>query len=225
MNERTVKIKVWDVPTRLFHWGMLVLLGVLWWSASESEMEMHQYAAYGLMILVAFRLAWGFWGSQTAKFSDFIHPPQKVLQYIAIVRKEGVQQHIGHNPLGGYMVLLMLGILLFQIGSGMFATDEVFTEGPLVSFVSHEFSLAATWLHKKNFDIILILAVVHVFAVLVHHMKGDKLISAMFTGYKRDLQDNDTHIDIAPARRSVLLVTVIALMIGYWLILPLMAGF
>lgn len=185
MGSEHIKVKVWDLPTRFFHWAMVLLMALLWWSADAGEMQWHQIFAYSLLVLIGFRLFWGFVGSDTARFSHFVHHPKVVLAYLNEVRSKGISVELGHNPMGGYMVIALISIISLQLVTGLFATDDVFTEGPLYSYVSSDTSAFLTWLHKLNFNLILLLSAVHVLAVIVHALKGDKLIGAMFSGYKR----------------------------------------
>ncbi|ABI38213.1 cytochrome B561 [Shewanella sp. MR-4] len=185
METEHIKVKVWDLPTRFFHWGMVALMALLWWSAEVGEMQWHQIFAYSLLILIGFRLLWGLIGSDTARFSHFVHHPKVVFEYLKDVRAKGVSVVLGHNPMGGYMVIVLIAIISLQLITGLFATDDVFTEGPLYSYVSADTASFLTWLHKMNFNLILALSAVHVLAVVVHALKGDKLVGAMLSGYKR----------------------------------------
>ncbi|QSX41620.1 cytochrome b/b6 domain-containing protein [Shewanella cyperi] len=214
-------IKVWDLPVRLFHWSMVILLGLLWWSAEAGEMAWHQVFGFTLMVLLLFRILWGLVGSDTARFARFVHHPLKVLAYARSVRREGVKAHVGHNPLGAYMVVTLLSLLLLQLGTGLFATDEIFTEGPLVSYVSSDVASALTWLHKFNFNLLLLLATVHVLAVIWHLLNGDRLLGAMFTGKKPHIGEN-VAVRFAPLRRALLIVTVLGYLIGNFLIWPVL---
>ncbi|QYJ76261.1 MULTISPECIES: cytochrome b/b6 domain-containing protein [Shewanella] len=213
--------KVWDLPVRLFHWLMVTLLGLLWWSAEVGEMQWHQVFAYSLMALLLFRVLWGFVGSDTARFAHFLHHPLTVVEYAKTTVSKGVKGHHGHNPLGGYMVLVLLLCLALQLISGLFATDEVFTEGPLVSMVSSDTASWMTWLHKRNFDLLLILAAVHVLAVVWHLLKGDRLLGAMVTGRRRrDDIDVKSDIRFAPLWKAAILLVLVALPVGYLLLWP-----
>ncbi|WP_299802156.1 cytochrome b/b6 domain-containing protein [uncultured Shewanella sp.] len=225
MEQNLVKVKVWDIPTRIFHWGMLCLLGGLWWTADAGEMEWHQILAYALMVLVAVRLIWGIIGSDTARFSHFVHSPKTVINYLGKTRREGISSSIGHNPVGGYMVITLITLICVQLISGLFATDEIFTEGPLYSFVSSDTASWLTWLHKKNFDLILVLATVHVFAVGVHMMKGDKILGAMFSGYKKLpksklVESNIEELTFASFFKAIVLAMVVGVLVVNYLMLP-----
>lgn len=215
------KIKVWDFPTRVFHWGMIALLAGLWWSADAGELVWHQVLAYSLMVLIVFRIIWGVVGSDTAKFTHFIKHPKTVLQYAASIKRHGVSPSVGHNPLGGYMVIALIAILALQLTTGLFATDEIFTEGPLYSYVSNETALWLTWLHKQTFNGILLLASIHILAVLMHTIKGDKLILPMITGYKRVSQLSSGSLSFRSIFVAIALFSVLAILVGNYLILPI----
>ncbi|MCG9695965.1 cytochrome b/b6 domain-containing protein [Shewanella sp. Isolate11] len=213
------KIKVWDLPTRLFHWSMVCLLGLLWWSAEEGEMLWHQIFAYSLIVLILFRLVWGVIGSDTARFTHFIKSPKEVLQYL----KQRKKSTIGHNPLGGYMVITLIVVMLFQFISGLFATDDVFTEGPLYSYVSDSVSSTLTSLHKLNFDLIIALATMHILAVIIHGIKGDKLVGAMITGHKYVADDIQQQLNFRSNLLAFVLICLLAGVVANYLILPLTA--
>lgn len=214
MVSEKISILVWDLPTRVFHWLLVLLMAALWWSADAGEMQWHQIFAYSLMILVVFRILWGFVGSQTSRFADFIHRPRVAAAFFNHLRRGVVPHHVGHNPLGGYMVLLMMLLITMQLITGLFATDDIFTEGPFYSYVDSELASGLTWLHKKNFDVILLLTAIHVLAVIAHSIKGEKLIPAMIHG-KKHLPLSAQKLPAEPLRfKSVLLAVSIFLLVG-----------
>lgn len=208
------KVKVWDLPTRIFHWLMTVLLVLLWLTAEFGEMQWHQVIAYGLMVLVAFRLIWGLIGSETSRFSQFVLHPKHVIKY-GLTNPKPVS--LGHNPLGGYMVVVLLSLLMLQMGTGLFSTDEIFSEGPLTYLVSSDTTNWLTWLHKTNFNVIFFMVILHVLAVLVHWLKGDNLIAAMFSGYKKMMPPNEVSQlkFVSPLKAAVIALIVFA---GVWLL-------
>ncbi len=216
------KIKVWDLPTRIFHWGMIFLLASLWWTADDGEMDWHQVCAYSLMVLIIFRLIWGMIGSDTARFSHFIKHPKTVLDYMKQTKHQGVTSSVGHNPLGGYMVIVLILLVSMQLVSGLFATDEIFTEGPLYSFVSSDTSSLMTWLHRKVFYVMLGFASIHVLAVIYHRIKGDKLIVPMITGYKQVPDTTQLDLKFKPVLLALLLLAVVAGLVGNYLLLPVL---
>ncbi|MBW8184473.1 cytochrome b/b6 domain-containing protein [Shewanella nanhaiensis] len=214
------KIKVWDLPTRIFHWGMIVLLGGLWWTADAGEMDWHQVLAYSLMVFIVFRLIWGVVGSDTSRFSHFIKHPKAVLDYMKLTKEHGVSSSIGHNPLGGYMVIALIMLVSAQLTTGLFATDEIFTEGPLYSLVSSETGSLMSWLHKKIFYVMLGFASIHVLAVAYHRLKGDKLITPMITGYKQVSEASGLELKFTSVLVALLLVALLAGLVGNYLIKP-----
>ena len=118
-----VRRYVWDVPTRIFHWAVVVLLGFSWWCAETERMEWHYKSGLTLCALVLFRIAWGFAGSSTARFARFVRSPKAVWRYLRPGVDESPALSLGHNPLGGWSVLLLLAVLTIQIVSGLFAVD------------------------------------------------------------------------------------------------------
>lgn len=186
-DSRWLKVPVWDVPTRLFHWLLVALIGFSWWSAEQGGLwlDYHMWSGYAVLTLVLFRILWGFAGSTHARFGDFVRGPRTILAHVATLHRRRGAIHDGHNPLGGWMVLGLLAVVLFQATTGLFANDDIFTQGPLASTVSKSTSDWLTRLHKQNFDLILILAAVHVAAAVFYLLyKRENLIGAMITGRK-----------------------------------------
>lgn len=188
MRAGEAQVKVWDVPVRLFHWLLVLLFAFMFFSGkSGSEwIEWHMRCGYAILTLLLFRVMWGFVGSSHARFSSFLAGPSAGLSFVKKLIAREPAPHAGHNPLGGWMVLVMLLALLFQVGTGLFANDDLLSEGPLRKFVSDATSSQLTSLHSWNFNLLLLLAGLHVIAVLYHagFMK-ENLIGAMFTGVKR----------------------------------------
>ncbi|ADN74966.1 cytochrome B561 [Ferrimonas balearica DSM 9799] len=212
-----MKIQVWDKVVRLCHWGMVILLPLCWWSGEEGEMEWHQTFAYLLLALVITRLIWGLIGSDTARFTQFVRSPAQVWHYLRQWRHQRTP-HIGHNPAGAYAVVVMLTLVSVQLFSGLFATDDILTEGPLYGLVSSDTASWLTWLHKQNFNLIIAVVVLHLSALLAYRLKGVKLVSSMLTGYRRDI---DQAPRIAPTLPGWALLLVLLSGLGWALILPL----
>jgi len=183
----TTRILVWDIPVRLFHWSQLALFISLFITAEvlDDTIDLHAKLGLVLLALVLFRLLWGITGSSYARFSQFLKGPRTVFGYLPSLFSRRPHFEAGHNPLGGWMVLVLLLLVLAQSILGLFANDDILFEGPLAYLVSKETSDLMTGLHEDVFHILLILAGVHVAAVIWHKLfKGDNLLSAMFTGYK-----------------------------------------
>jgi cytochrome b len=179
------RIRVWDAPTRLFHWSIVALVFVSWLSADQGYMSVHLWSGLSLLALLLFRLGWGLMGSTTSRFGDFLHRPQKILAYLRSEARGGRMLHAGHNPAGGLMVMILLAVLLAQVTSGLFANDGLKFAGPLALLVSDDASDRLTRIHGIIFDIILLLVWLHVVAVGFHHfVKGDNLVAPMVSGKK-----------------------------------------
>lgn len=172
--------KVWDVPTRLVHWLTAGLFAFSWWSAENRMMEWHYVSGLVLLGLLLFRLFWGFIGSSTARFSNFLNPPRKVMEY---ARGRRVI-YFGHNPLGGYSALAMLLLLAVQVSTGLFSTDvDGLESGPLSFLISFDQSRVAAEIHEWSFNILLALVALHILAIgfyLVFRKRN--LILPMITG-------------------------------------------
>ncbi len=177
--------KVWDVPVRVFHWALVALLGFSWLSGEMEWMTWHMWSGYAVLTLILFRIAWGFVGSTHARFADFLYGPRAVMAYLRTLPGRTASRYAGHNPLGGISVVLILLCVLAQATTGLFSNDDVFTEGPLVKWIGKELSDSITTLHKYNFDLLLVLAGIHIAAVLYYFgFKSENLIKSMFTGRK-----------------------------------------
>jgi len=181
-------VRVWDAPVRIFHW-LLVALVVTSWVTSEigdNAITYHMWSGYSILTLVVFRLVWGFVGSQHARFVDFVCGPRSVLGYARGLLQLNPPYYAGHNPLGGWSVILMLTSVLLQATTGLFANDDTATEGPLARLVSASASSLLTTIHRYNFDVLLALITAHIAAVLFYLIvKREHLIAAMFTGRKQ----------------------------------------
>ncbi len=193
-------IRVWDLPTRLFHWLLviLVLACFITGKIGGAWMPYHILCGCAVLGLLVFRLVWGFVGGRHARFSAFVRAPGAVLRYTRTLLQPEAPRHLGHNPLGGWSVLAMLLALSVQAVTGLFANDDIFTEGPLYPWVSKATSDWLTHIHKLNQGVILLLVGVHVMAVFFYLiMKHENLIQPMFTGRKHwhnQSEASDNHL-------------------------------
>ena len=180
-------VKVWDIPTRLFHWLLVVLVATSFITAKigGNLMTTHIISGYLVLSLLIFRIIWGVIGGHHTRFVSFVCGPVAVLRYAATIIRIDAPRHLGHNPLGGWSVMAMLTVLLLQASTGLFASDDIFTEGPLYPLVSNAISSTLTRIHNINATVIVCLVAVHVAAVLFYLLvKGENLIKPMFTGFK-----------------------------------------
>ncbi len=185
-NQTMQTVKVWDLPTRLFHWTLVLLMIVQWLTAENSStMSYHIWAGYTVLALVLFRLIWGFVGSDTVRFSDFVRGPVAAIEYVKALLRGETPLYLGHNPMGGWSIIAMLVLLLVQAGTGLFANDDIIIEGPLYSWVSKSTSDWLTSIHKINFNLLLLVIGVHISAVLFYlFVKRENLVHPMLSGYK-----------------------------------------
>lgn len=181
------RVKAWDLPTRLFHWTLLVLFVCGWLSFKfgDATLSWHSWNGYALLTLLLFRLAWGVVGGSTSRFARFVVSPWRALAYLGDLARGRAEHHLGHNPAGGWMVVVLLAVLLAMTVCGLFASDDIMSSGPLAHLVRSSTVGLLTGLHKKLFWGIVALVAIHVAAVLYHQLgKGDRLVQAMVTGTK-----------------------------------------
>lgn len=185
----TQVILLWDLPLRLFHWFLVGLFVLSWVSAKMQWTDCHLYSGLCLLTLLLFRLLWGFWGSSSAQFARFVRGPHEVWSYLR--RHFGrtsmsYQSTVGHNPLGGISVLVMLLCLLIQAATGLGANDDIMVEGPLYRYITKELSDQLTSIHHFNFNVLLILVAMHISAIFYYWIVcSDNLIKPMLYGYRR----------------------------------------
>lgn len=181
-----IPVRVWDWPVRLFHWTLVILLVVQVMTANMGgAMEWHMRSGYAVLTLVLFRIAWGFAGSRTARFASFVRGPRAVVAYARSLVWPPHHAHLGHNPLGGWMVVLLLALLLLQASTGLFANDDIATDGPLAHFVTKDVSDTLSSFHRQSAWVIIGLAGVHVAAILYYFVAlKENLVGPMITGVK-----------------------------------------
>ena len=186
-QDTRVAVKVWDLPVRLFHWGIVLLLvfQVVTGKIGGSLMEWHAYSGYAILVLVVFRILWGFAGGTHARFASFLAGPAATLRFARrLFSREAVPQ-VGHNPLGGWMVVALIAALALQAASGLFAYDGAGAEGPLAARVSFELSSRLSQFHRWNLNLLFVLSGLHVAAVAFHGLvKKEDLVGPMFSGVK-----------------------------------------
>ncbi|GHF12936.1 hydrogenase [Kordiimonas sediminis] len=208
------KIKIWDLATRLFHWSLVVAFVLAAYSAFEDKFgmyaDMHLYSGIAVLILISWRIIWGLIGSDTARFSHFVKSPAAAIRaFGSLVRREPYSE-VGHNPLGGYAVILMLVLLLIQPVLGLFSSDDMFFEGPLVSAVDGSLSNRATEIHELLGLFLIGFTIFHVVMIMVYALlKRVDLVRPMITGraYKPDTEDQ-------PVVRSQILAFILLLVVG-----------
>ena len=184
MASDALRRRVWDLPTRVVHWLLVLLLGFSWWSAQTFHMDWHRWAGLAVLGLVLFRVLWGFVGTETSRFAQFLKGPRGVWSYLRPAPGVPAAETIGHNPLGGWSVLAMLLLLATQVVSGLFAVDiDGIESGPLSYLVDFDNARFASAAHETSFNLLLILVPLHIAAVLFYLVvKRRNLVGPMITG-------------------------------------------
>ncbi len=181
------KSLVWDLPLRLFHWLFALSLTASYVTAKLGFdwMQYHFYLGYFAIGLLVFRVIWGFIGPRHARFSSFLQKPAAVWSYAQHLFDRNSLPSIGHNPLGGLMVILMLLLVIVQVTTGLFATDAVIWTGPYYPSVAQHTASILSTIHSVNVNIILGAVGLHIIAIIYYHtFKKQSLVPSMFTGYK-----------------------------------------
>ncbi|HZW14247.1 MAG TPA: cytochrome b/b6 domain-containing protein [Noviherbaspirillum sp.] len=176
------RIRIWDLPTRLFHWTLVisVIAAIVTGKAGGNLMDWHGRIGILIVGLVAFRIVWGLLGSTYARFAQFLPTPAKINAYL-----RGELHTEGHNPLGALSVFALLAILLVQSVSGLVSNDDISFYGPLYDIAGRELSNKLTGIHHQLSNVLIALVALHVVAVLFYvvHKKQD-LVKPMITGWK-----------------------------------------
>jgi cytochrome b len=166
------------LPVRLVHWLLAALIAFSWWSVHNHHTDWHIWSGCAILTLLIFRLLWGFVGSSTARFGNFVRGPRSVRDYL-----RGRWTGIGHSPLGALSVLAMFVAVAVQAGLGLISQDEDgIYAGPLSRLVSSDTSDKARDLHELWFNVVLIVIVVHIGAILFYRLRGKHLTKPMITG-------------------------------------------
>ena len=193
----STRVRVWDLPTRVFHWGLVVCVAASYATVKLGGLWMEWHVRFGLatLALVLFRVAWGVVGPRYARFSQFVRGPRAILAYL-----RGRQPHqAGHNPLGALSVVALLAMFGIQAVTGLFTTDDVMTAGPL-AYLSDTWSGRLTWLHDLDEWILVALVALHVAAILWYRLaRGKNLVGPMLHG---DVPADTNHPPPEPASDS-----------------------
>ena len=213
------RTRVWDLPTRLFHWALAVAVLGLIGTGLSGIMEWHFRLGYTVLALLLFRLLWGFVGGRWSRFAAFIYAPGSVIAYL---RGRAHPDHlIGHTPLGALSVFAVLAILAFQVATGLMADDEISASGPLTRFVSSEVVSFATGWHKASGKwIVITLVSLHVLAVMFYVLvRRHRLVRPMVSGDKLVVGANGNVAqsrDDAASRGLALVLFALCAGVAYW---------
>ncbi|GMN04083.1 cytochrome b/b6 domain-containing protein [Erythrobacter sp. MTPC3] len=212
----TRPVKVWDLPIRLTHWSFVGLIFAMWYTAENSLWWWHTRLGVTLFAVLLFRIIWGFIGTRTARFSDFVRGPVRVWAYLR--GRSGVYDQMGHNPLGALAVLTLLGVMLTQVGMGLFAGDPYDgATGPLNSLVGIATADTLTDWHADFLYVVLGMVALHIAAISIYSfIRLDDLVGPMITG-KREAPPEIEGLGAMPwGRAAAALAVSIAAAVWVW---------
>ena len=209
------RIKLWDLPTRIFHWSLVILVAAAIVTAKIGGNAMEWHGRIGLTILglIAFRIAWGVVGSTYARFANFFPKPSSILSYL-----RGQWHGIGHNPLGAFSVLGLLALIALQVGTGLFANDDIAFNGPLFSLIGKELSDRLTSIHRLSSNGLIALIVLHLVAIMFYaYVKKNNLVMPMIMGWKDVDAEHNLNAESANGGHSIafIIALLIALAVAY----------
>jgi cytochrome b len=207
-------VRIWDLPTRLFHWALAVLVLFSWISGQFGDrdwLEWHFRSGYLIFALIAFRLLWGFAGDRYARFASFRPSFVRAWTYL-----RSPAPAAGHNPLGALSVYALLLATGLQVITGLLSSDGEFTEGPWAIFVSERTVRLMSSLHSVNRWALLALVTVHLAAIVGYSVvRGKETTLAMLTGTRHGITVEPAADDLVIRLRAALLLALASLLVGY----------
>lgn len=212
------RVRAWDLPTRLFHWLLVLLFMAAYFTRKNSDnLAWHKWTGYAILVLIVFRILWGFAGSSTARFSSFAYGPSTSLRYAFDFLLRRPRRFLGHNPLGGLVVFVILGLVAAQGVLGLFSYDDhdSIDGGPLSGRIGEGLMVSLTAWHIWLFYILLYVIIAHIAANLLYLVwKGENLVGPMITGRKRpaDFEDEPS-AQIAPLWRALVCLALAAVIV------------
>ncbi len=185
MSEAARAVLVWDVPIRVVHWLIAVLVAAAYATWRLNWMGWHGRIGYTLLALLLFRLLWGFFGAETARFSRFLTPPRAAAQHLRYALLREPDRQVGHNPAGGWMALFMLALLLAETLSGVYVANDIADVGPFTASVPAPVANAIEASHAIFWNILFAAILLHMLAIVGYAtVKGQNLVAPMITGTK-----------------------------------------
>jgi cytochrome b len=218
-NTGLTKVRVWDLPTRVFHWALVLLVLALAVSGTigGDAMVWHFRFGYAVLTLLLFRIIWGLVGGRWSRFGAFVYAPRSVINYLRGQRKP--EHSVGHSPLGAGSVFAMLAVLLAQVATGLCSDDEIAASGPLTRFVSNATVSLATNYHKNIGKwLLLALVLLHIGAIVYYLWHKSNLVNAMLHGDKELVVAVPGSRDDAVSRGGALIILALCAALVTWLV-------
>lgn len=216
-NKNLHKVRVWDLPTRFFHWALVAsVIGLaITGTVGGNAMVWHFRFGYTVLALLLFRIVWGLVGGRWSRFGAFIYAPQSVINYL---KGRGKPEHgVGHSPIGAGSVFAMLGFLVAQVGTGLLSDDEIAFAGPLTRFVSNA-TVSLTTNYHKNIGkwVLLALVVLHIAAIIYYLSRKHNLVGAMLHGDKELVVAAPPSRDDTVSRVAAVVILAVCGGVAYW---------
>lgn len=225
-NKNLHKVRVWDLPTRFFHWALVAcVIGLaITGTVGGNAMVWHFRFGYTVLALLLFRILWGLVGGRWSRFGAFIYAPQSVINYL---KGQGKPEHgVGHSPIGAGSVFAMLGFLVAQVGTGLLSDDEIAFAGPLTRFVSNATVSLSTNYHKNIGKwVLLALVVLHIAAIVYYLSRKHNLVGAMLHGDKEMVVKAPSSRDDTVSRVAAVLILAVCGGVAYWVSTLAATGF
>lgn len=220
MHPPTVPVRIWDLPTRLFHWALaaLVIASVVTAKIGGNAMVWHFRFGLAILALLVFRAAWGLVGGRWSRFASFAYGPASVWRYVKNRPRAADRFDVGHSPLGAWSVFALLAVLAVQVASGLVADDEIANVGPLNRFVTTDTGLVWTWFHKEVGEkLVIVLAVLHVAAIAFYRVvRRRDLIGPMVRGDQPQPADTPPSRDGLASRTLALVLFLAGVALALW---------
>lgn len=216
-NKNLHKVRVWDLPTRIFHWALVVcVIGLaITGTVGGNAMVWHFRFGYSALALLLFRMVWGLVGGRWSRFRAFVYAPRSVLNYLKGQSQPG--HGVGHSPIGAGSVFAMLFFLLAQVGTGLLSDDEIAFAGPLTRFVSNATVSLATNYHANIGQWVLLgLVLLHLAAIIFYLHRKHNLVAAMLHGDKELVMAAPSSRDDTVSRVAALLILAACAAVAYW---------
>ena len=222
MNDELKPVRVWDLPTRVFHWllAFCVISSIVSGLRGGGALEWHMRLGYAAFALLLFRIVWGLVGGRWSRFGSFLYAPGTILRYLRGEHRASEHLDVGHNPLGAFSVFGLLALLVMQVATGLFVDDEIATTGPLNKYVSGATSLVLTRWHRLSGQwLIVALIVLHVGAIVFYLVrKRQNLVQPMITGDKLLSAAVPASRDSARTRLLALVLAVLCASLVAWVV-------
>ena len=216
-QQSLIRVRVWDLPTRLFHWALAVCLSglLITGTVGGAAMAFHFRFGYAMLALLLFRFVWGVVGGRWSRFSSFLFSPQATLAYLK--GESHPNARVGHSPLAALSVFALLVFLTAQVVTGLVSDDEIFYAGPLTHMVSNATVSLATFYHADIGKwILLALVLLHLAAVVYYTRCQHRLVSAMLHGDKLLSIPALPSRDDWPSRWLALFIFALCIASAYW---------